>query len=257
MEARAQACICLEGDSRLISPAVAEHPVGAPFVLASECPGGLARWTATIDGVPVALVGSGVDDGLGPVTLASTPTEGTEVVLTHACGEYTDAVDCIDGYLERITTTIGPADVAAPPPVAALAVDHEIGMLADKCGDPEVYALRIDATLEIGDREPGSWAVLRAVVDDDVIASQERVLGELGTLQSGLFVVDPDEHAGRDVCVEVQVVDASGDASDTTRECTANRARELGVCDHGASACARAAAAPPRHARERLSAVRP
>lgn len=191
-----------------------------PFVFESQCASGLERWTATIDGVPVELVGSGVDFGLALVTLESTPTEGAEVVLTHACGEYTDEVDCVDGYLERITVTMGPADVGVPPPAAALTVDHEIGMLSHRCGDPEVHALRIDSVLEIGDREPGTWAVVRAVVDDEVIANEDRVLGQVSTLRSSLFVTDPDEYAGRDVCVEVQVVDASGNASETTRECT-------------------------------------
>jgi hypothetical protein len=228
VEGYARACTCLEGQSRLVAPTTADLPVGAPLVFESLCTSGLARWTATVDGAPVELLGDGVDFGLSLVSLASAPSEGAELVLTHACGEYTDESDCIDGRIEQITTTIGPADVVAPPPVAAFVVDHEIGMFAERCGEPELHTLRIDATIEIGDREPGAWAVVRAVVDGESTAGTNVVLADEATLRPSLFVRDPDTYAGKDVCVEVAVVDASDNASAASRECIALESADSG-----------------------------
>ena len=110
---------------------------------------------------------------------------------------------------------------------------HEVGMLSHRCGDPEVDALWIDSTLEIGDREPGTWAEVRAVVDGETIATESRVLADSATLQSSLFVTDPDEYTGRDVCVEVRIMDASGNASEPTSECTAIEAASSGCAITG------------------------
>lgn len=212
----ARACSC-GGSSTLVAPVAAEHPAGAPLVFGSGCGGSLESWSATIDGLPAALVGTG--DGIHRVAIDPAPPQGALVVLSVDCSEAFFEPDCTDpeAVIERARFVIGPPDTSAPPPVDAVTLEQEDGAFDIGCFEDTVD-LRLGAIVEVGTREPGTWVEVRFLRDGVEIQGNSHTIPENGVVESSHYV-DRSELAGSETCVSVAVLDAAGNAAAAEEDC--------------------------------------
>lgn len=214
----AAACSCF-GDSSLLAPAGAEHPVGAPLVFSSGCGGNLDAWSASVDGTPAMLMSAGFFDQVHEVGIDPPPPQGAEIVLALDCADAFDEPMCadLDGTIERARFTVGSPDTSAPPPVAEVSLAQEPGRFDVGCDGP-FLDLALRATIDLGQGEPGTWVQAEFTRDG---ASIE--LASQGAAQGGVIdfshYVDRDEVAGSEICVAATVLDASGNAAEKTQDC--------------------------------------
>jgi hypothetical protein len=235
-EREAEACIC-SPSSTLVAPASDEHPVGAPLAFQSWCGSGLDAWSVTVDGEIATLVADGEGPEIETVSVEPAPPEGAEVILFESCErELGVAEGCAvdQEVVARADFVIGPADAEPPPGVAAIVVEHESGEFEGECGGPSLPSVRVHAEVTLAERERGTWAEITFLRDDELIGFETRELPQTAALQSSLLV-DEDDYAGHEVCVEVVVRDAAGNESVAQRDCTAI-AEASGACTFASDA---------------------
>jgi len=217
--ADADACTCSDAWS-LLGPAAGEHPRDAVLVFESSCGGSFEPWSVTVDGVPASF-GERVNHGeIATMAISPAPTVGAEVVVLFDCSEGAGDPACAagDSLSERARFTIVAPDTIAPPP----ALELTMALVADDSGTDcsSVEDQRpIEVSIEIGEREPGSWVELTvARVDGVTVARTGRPLPEAGGLTTVIHVQE-DALEFPEICVDAVVHDASGNIAPAVQDC--------------------------------------
>jgi MYXO-CTERM domain-containing protein len=210
--AEARACTCA-GAGSLLAPVGAEHPREASLVFESGCGPSLAPWSVMVDGAPASLREGAVSGEIGTLEIVPMPAIGAEVALFFDCRERGDDPGCgvDDELVERARFTIVATDTIAPP--SPLTVTMERVNDEDSCTAFEGQgAVALD--LEIGEREPGTWIEFELWrADGNVLAREGRPMPASGDFATVIHAAEEGLNAP-EVCVDVTVRDASGNASD-------------------------------------------
>jgi hypothetical protein len=221
--ADARACTCTE-DWSLLVPTSAEHPRGAALVFGSRCGRSFEPWSVTVDGMPASF-GVPVTHGeIATLPIVPTPGVGAEVVVMLDCTGRVGDPACLpgDALVERARFTIGAPDTIAPPPALDVTFEllEEDG--ADDCSSSEGRRA-IEANVEIGDREPGTWIELVLQrVDGVELVHTGLAMPEDGALTT-VFHAHEDGLDFPEICLDATVQDASGNVAAVVQDCMIER----------------------------------
>ena len=217
--ADARACSCREGWS-LLGPSSGEHPHGATLVFESSCGGSFEPWSVTVDGEPTSF---GALTNLGEIAtmaIAPMPEVGAEVVVLFDCGVGAGDPACTagDSLIERARFTIAAPDTIPPPPALELTMALGEDDSGNDCASVEGQR-PIEVSVEIGEREPGSWIELEVHrVDGVMVTRTGRPLPEAGVLTTVIHASE-DALAFPEICVGAVVRDASGNVAPSVQDC--------------------------------------
>jgi MYXO-CTERM domain-containing protein len=216
LEERAQACSCF-AESTLVAPVGDTHPRDASLVYVSFCGGSIGALAVTVDGEPATLQSEDEWQFVHAVDILPAPPEGAEVVISECQGwEFAPcAEDAV--WEERARFVIGPLDEQSPAEVEDIGLDQEEGEFFRGCEDATLD-LRLHATVQLDEPEPGTWVLIEFERDGDVVESHNVQTLANGDEQTELLV-NRDDWKGSEVCATATVLDASGNASDVQRDC--------------------------------------
>jgi hypothetical protein len=223
IEADARACTCTE-DWTLLVPASAEHPRGAALVFGSRCGRSFEPWSVTVDGMPASFGVPVAHGEIATLPIVPTPAVGAEVVVMLDCTGRVGDPACSpgDALVEYARLTIGAQDTIAPPPALDVTFEllEEDG--GDECSSIEGHQA-IEANVEIGEREPGTWIELVLHrVDGVELVHTRQAMPEDGALTT-VFHVQENALDFPEICLDAKVQDASGNVAEVVQDCMIER----------------------------------